>query len=113
MAEQETLVNDMATDAAGDTANQAQSAKTYTQEEVDNMMARMKVAIDELESVYGPMMKDWGYSNMASSEPDGVSRNNIVYWTRAEEPEFFRLHDQFGDMQKRHWGVVRNFIDRH
>ena len=79
----------------------------------DDMMARMKVAIDELESVYGPMMKDWGYSNMASSEPDGVSRNNIVYWTRAEEPEFFRLHDQFGAMQKRHWGVVRDFIDRH
>ncbi len=79
----------------------------------DDMMARMKVAIDELESVYGPMMKDWGYSNMASSEPDGVSRNNIVYWTRAEEPEFFRLHDQFGAMQKRHWGIVRDFIDRH
>jgi len=79
----------------------------------DDMMARMKVAIDELESVYGPMMKDWGYSNMASTEPDGVSRNNIVYWTRAEEPEFFRLQDQFGAMQKRHWGVVRDFIDRH
>ena len=79
----------------------------------DDMMARMKVAIDELESVYGPMLKDWGYSNMASSEPDGVSRNNIVYWTRAEEPEFFRLHDQFGAMQKRHWGIVRDFIDRH
>ena len=47
MAEQETLVNDMATDAAGDTANQAQSAKTYTQEEVDNMMARMKGSLEK------------------------------------------------------------------
>lgn len=77
------------------------------------MMARMKEAMDELSSTYGPVMKDWGYSDMASSEPDGVSRNNIVYWTRAEEPEFFRLQDQFGAMQKRHWGIVREFIDRH
>ncbi len=77
------------------------------------MMARMKEAMDELSSTYGPVMKDWGYSDMASSEPDGVSRNNIVYWTRAEEPEFFRLQDQFGAMQKRHWGIVRDFIDRH
>ena len=37
-----TLVNDMGTDPADDTANQAQVAKTYSQEEVDNMMARMK-----------------------------------------------------------------------
>lgn len=42
MTQQETLANDMATDAAGDTENQAQAVKTYTQEEVDNMMARMK-----------------------------------------------------------------------
>jgi len=42
MTVEQTLVNDMATDAAGETENQAQAAKTYTQEEVDNMMARMK-----------------------------------------------------------------------
>lgn len=34
--------NDQATDAAGDTENQAQAVKTYTQEEVDGMLARMK-----------------------------------------------------------------------
>lgn len=42
-----TLVNDMGTDPAGDTANQAQAAKTYTQEEVDNMMARMKGSLQK------------------------------------------------------------------
>lgn len=47
MADQETLVNDMGTDPAGETANQAQSAKTYTQEEVDNMMARMKGSLEK------------------------------------------------------------------
>lgn len=39
----ETLANEDATDASVEgTENQASEAKTYTQEEVDNMMARMK-----------------------------------------------------------------------
>ena len=43
-----TLVNDMATGAADDTsASQAQANKTYTQEEVDNMMARMKGSLQK------------------------------------------------------------------
>jgi hypothetical protein len=42
-----TLVTDMGTDPADDTANQAQAAKTYTQEEVDNMMARMKGSLQK------------------------------------------------------------------
>lgn len=42
-----TLANDMGTDPAGDTASQAQAAKTYTQEEVDNMMARMKGSLQK------------------------------------------------------------------
>ena len=43
-----TLVQDMATDAASDTAeNQAQATKTYTQQEVDNMMARMKGSLEK------------------------------------------------------------------
>lgn len=42
-----TLVNDMGTDPAGETANQAQATKTYTQEEVDNMMARMRGSLEK------------------------------------------------------------------
>lgn len=42
-----TLVNDTVTDTTGDTENQAQAAKTYTQEEVDNMMARMKGSLQK------------------------------------------------------------------
>ena len=41
------LVNDMATDAAGDTANQAQAAKTFTQEEVNAILARTKTQIEK------------------------------------------------------------------
>ena len=43
-----TLVNDTATDATSDNLdNQAQATKTYTQEEVDNMMARMKGSLQK------------------------------------------------------------------
>ena len=41
-----TLANDQATDATGVTENQA-SSKTYTQQEVDNMMARMKGSLEK------------------------------------------------------------------
>ena len=47
MTDQQTLANDMGTDPAGETGNQAQVAKTYTQEEVDNMMARMKGSLQK------------------------------------------------------------------
>jgi hypothetical protein len=43
----DTLVNDMGTDPAGETANQAQASKSYSQEEVDNMMARMKGSLEK------------------------------------------------------------------
>ena len=39
--------NEEATGAADDSASQAQAAKTYTQEEVDNMMARMKGSLQK------------------------------------------------------------------
>jgi hypothetical protein len=43
-----TLVTDNATDAATlDGENQAQATKSYTQQEVDNMMARMKGSLEK------------------------------------------------------------------
>jgi len=43
-----TLVNDTATDATSDNLdNQAAATKTYSQEEVDNMMARMKGSLQK------------------------------------------------------------------
>lgn len=48
MAEQQTLANDLVTDTTDDiSGNQAQSAKTYTQDEVDNMMARMRGSLEK------------------------------------------------------------------
>jgi ribonucleotide reductase alpha subunit len=48
MTEQETLATNNATDAATlDGENQAQATKSYTQQEVDNMMARMKGSLEK------------------------------------------------------------------
>jgi hypothetical protein len=48
MAQQETLATNNATDAADlDLENQAPATKTYSQEEVDNMMARMKGSLQK------------------------------------------------------------------
>jgi len=48
MAQQETLATNDATDAAIlQDENQAQAAKTYTQEEVNDMMARMKGSLQK------------------------------------------------------------------
>ncbi len=52
-----TLVNDMATDAAGETANQAQTAKTFTQEEVNAILARTK---SQLEKKFASKYEDLG-----------------------------------------------------
>ena len=41
------LVNEQATDATGVTENQAPAVKTYSQQEVDNMMARMKGSLEK------------------------------------------------------------------
>lgn len=45
MSVEQTIEN--ATDAAANTENQAQAAKTYTQQEVDNMMARMRGSLEK------------------------------------------------------------------
>jgi hypothetical protein len=52
-----TLANDMGTDPAGETASQAQAAKTFTQEEVNSILARTKT---QLEKKYASKYEDLG-----------------------------------------------------
>ena len=52
-----TLANDMGTEPAGDTASQAQAAKTFTQEEVNSILARTK---SQLEKKYASKYEDLG-----------------------------------------------------
>jgi hypothetical protein len=57
MTVEQTLANDMATDAAGETANQAQAAKTFTQDEVNAILARTKT---QLEKKFASKYEDLG-----------------------------------------------------
>ena len=52
-----TLANDMGTDPAGETASQAQAAKTFTQDEVNSILARTK---SQLEKKYASKYEDLG-----------------------------------------------------
>jgi len=52
-----TLANDMGTEPAGDTASQAQAAKTFTQDEVNAILARTK---SQLEKKYSSKYEDLG-----------------------------------------------------
>lgn len=56
MTVEQTLANDTATDAEVTTENQAEAVKTYTQDEVDNMMARMRGSLTKkLENRYADL----------------------------------------------------------
>jgi hypothetical protein len=52
-----TLANDMGTEPAGETASQAQAAKTFTQDEVNAILARTKT---QLEKKYASKYEDLG-----------------------------------------------------
>jgi hypothetical protein len=57
MSEQNIGNNDMATEAAADSANQAQATKTFTQDEVNAILARTKT---QLEKKYASKYEDLG-----------------------------------------------------
>jgi hypothetical protein len=52
-----TLANDMGTEPAGETASQAQAVKTFTQDEVNSILARTK---SQLEKKYASKYEDLG-----------------------------------------------------
>ena len=71
-----TLVNDVATDAAGETANQAQAAKTFTQDEVNAILARTK---SQLEKKFASKYEDLG-------DPEEL-RNIKTEWERKQQEQ--------------------------
>lgn len=75
-----TLVNDTATDATGVTENQAQETKTYSQQEVDNMMARMKGSLEK------KLLKP--YADLG--DPDELRNIKIDYEKRQQEQQIKR-----------------------
>jgi hypothetical protein len=74
------LVNDMATEAAGDTANQAQATKTFTQEEVNAILARTK---SQLEKKFSSKYEDLG-------DPDELRSIKTEFEKRQQEQQIKR-----------------------
>lgn len=75
-----TLVNDMGTDPAGETANQAQQTKTFTQEEVNAILARTKT---QLEKKYAKQYEDLG-------DPDELRQIKTDWQKKQEEAQLKR-----------------------
>jgi hypothetical protein len=76
-----TLVNDTATDATSDNLdNQAQATKTYSQQEVDNMMARMKGSLEK------KLLKP--YADLG--DPDELRNIKTDYEKRQQEQQIKR-----------------------
>lgn len=75
-----TLVNDMGTDPAGETANQAQAVKTFTQDEVNAILARTKT---QLEKKYAKQYEDLG-------DPDELRQIKSDWQKKQEEQQVKR-----------------------
>jgi hypothetical protein len=75
-----TLVNDMATEAAGETASQAQADKTFTQEEVNAILARTK---SQIEKKFATKYQDLG-------DPDELRTLKTEAERRAQEQQIKR-----------------------
>lgn len=75
-----TLVNDMGTDPAGETANQAQQTKTFTQEEVNAILARTKT---QLEKKYAKQYEDLG-------DPEELRQIKTDWQKKQEEAQLKR-----------------------
>ena len=74
------LVNDMATEAAGETAIQAQADKTFTQEEVNAILARTKT---QIEKKFATKYQDLG-------DPDELRSIKTEYEKKQQEQQIKR-----------------------
>jgi ribonucleotide reductase alpha subunit len=74
------LVNDVATEAAGETAIQAQADKTFTQEEVNAILARTKT---QIEKKFATKYQDLG-------DPDELRSIKTEYEKRQQEQQIKR-----------------------
>jgi hypothetical protein len=80
MTDQNIGNNDMGTDPAGDTANQAQAAKTFTQDEVNAILARTK---SQIEKKFASKYEDLG-------DPDELRSIKTEYEKRQQEQQLKR-----------------------
>jgi hypothetical protein len=58
----------------------------------------------------GRPMRDWGYSVCATTEPDGIARQSIVYFTRADAADVFRCRDGLTELRVEERDELRRFF---
>lgn len=90
---------------ATELARQANLAMAEGQRAQSEMLA-------ELTTLYGEPLRDWAYSACATSEPDGVSRQTVVYFTRPDAPEVFACRDRWSAAHKENDLMLRQFFAR-
>lgn len=61
---------------------------------------------------FGVIGTEWTWSAMSSFEPDGVSRQNIVYLLRPNEAQVFKLRDQETTLLEERQRAYRDFFQR-
>lgn len=100
------VVREMAPIVASDPvelARQTQLAATSGQRAQREMMA-------ELTARHGQPMRDWAYSSCGTSEPDGVARQTIVYFTRGDAPDVFACREEWAAAKKANEAALRQFF---
>ena len=58
----------------------------------------------------GKIGKDWIYTTMSSSQPDGIRRNNIITMTRDDHPDYFAALDQLRALESARDSELRAFF---
>jgi hypothetical protein len=69
-----------------------------------------KETMDALTARLGRPLKDWAYSVCGNSEPDGVHRQTVIYFTRTEAPEVFAVRDQNALLWRQQREELRQFF---
>lgn len=74
-------------------------------------MARLQAEMmTELTARLGVPMRDWIYSQVATSEPDGVRRFGIVHASREQAPDVFASTARRADFYRRTRSELRQFF---
>ncbi|MBX3465240.1 MAG: hypothetical protein KF830_18890 [Planctomycetes bacterium] len=91
-------------------ADDPQEAARRVTESTEESHRMQKVMMADLESRLGVPMRDWAYSQAATTEPDGIPRLAIVYFTRAQAPEVFANGDRQTELSRQRGHAVRQFF---
>lgn len=73
---------------------------------------RLKEVKERLSVRLGEEMDDWACSVMTTNEPDGVHRTNVIYITRATEPQLFQVRGDLSTLGTAMRAAYREFFQR-